>query len=123
MGDCGNCKGDCPSKGSEHSCGDDCKCSKSSYGRDPRKHQTDIKYYLRPLPMGVTPDDTPLSRNCKCNHKYRRYQCLPCIRSWVAAVTFEEVHAEIEHQQKMGRVVAVERLEAELKEKQKREIF
>ena len=123
MSGCGDCKGDCSSKKSSHSCGDNCKC-KPAHGKDPRRHKEDIRIYLAPPPLSVRPDPTPLTRWCQhtTSQKYKRYQCLTCIRAFVWAVPYEETERVIVEMKELGRVVAVERLESVLKERKYKEV-
>jgi hypothetical protein len=110
MGGCGDCKGDCsPKKG---------------VGRPVRRQEVDIKTYLAPLPLSVTPDPTPLSRWCQHTPKpkYKRHMCLTCIKSFVWAVDYWETEEAIQKLKELGHKVAVDRLEGELKERKRKEI-
>ena len=117
MGCSGNCDDDCAGCPPET-----CQCTPSNYGIDPRHQKDDIKIYLRPAPLSVRADPTPLDELCPCStSKIKRYQCLPCIRSFVWAMTYETIEETIK-QYKPGNPIAAERLEIELKDRKLREI-
>lgn len=101
-------------------------CKKSSSCSKKQEYQVreadiDISSYLKPLKDNSPVDSTPLNYPCQCPNspKLPRYACLNCIRSWVNAVTQEEVLEAIETYR--DKVITADRLQDSLQEKQWRE--
>lgn len=78
----------------------------------PFRKEVDVSEFLKPIPK-PNQDDTPLDYPCKCeweNSKNKRYMCLPCIKTWVEAVSFEIAMEEADRLEKKGKKVAADRV-------------
>ena len=111
--------------------GDKCKkkgsggCDyKLNYGKDPRFKQDDIRTFLVPPPSNVRPNPTSLYELCTCSglKNIKRYQCLPCIRSYIWAVPYEITEQVIRELRDLKQEKAVERVTLELNEKKRKEL-
>ena len=103
MGNCGNCS--------------DCDCE--SGPSRPVRQEVDIFRALHAKKPKARSDPTPLSSRCTCSNGMNvpRYMCVHCIRSWVESQEEDVVLDQIQAYKDIGKAIAVERLEAALKEK------
>lgn len=105
-------------------CSGDCGSCSSSGTTTPTsgKHVTpprDIKTFLAPLPKEKS-DPTPLNRPCMCDQsrRYQRYQCLPCIRSWVQAACPCKIEDALDYYKKSG--IVIDRIKQCVEEKKRK---
>ena len=100
-------------------CNGDCGSCSSKEGKKsttnssfPFRKDVDVSSFLKPIPKPEK-DNTPLDYPCKCEWEGRntkRYMCLPCIKTWVEAVSFEVAMGEVDRLEKKGKRVAADRV-------------